>query len=145
MPRVLISIQPPESETWTSLPRVASSYNPWSQDTLSTRHIAVVRSAAQHCFRPAVLRTVNPMSCPESDSLKWHLAYFKVSFIVVSTWGLRGRRLLAQLGQCDSASISYFCKWEGERKCLGPLWVSAANLQGAWISVTRKLLSPPCH
>lgn len=73
-----------------NLPRVASSSSPWSQDMLSIRHTAVVQSAAQHCFRPAVLRTVIPMSCPESDSLKWYLAYFKVSFIVVSTLGLKG-------------------------------------------------------
>lgn len=59
-------------------------------------------------------------------------------------WGLQKSPRLVLLGQCGSALLVISADREGK----GNVWVlreAAQALQGARISVTRKLLSPPCH
>lgn len=128
------------------LHKVISFFYPRGWWRFPTRYMAIGASLAQHHFRPGVLWRVNlDFFVLKVISLKDILPILKCPSLQYRLWDLRDSPHLVQLCQCDSASISYFCKWEGERKFLGPLWVSATDLQGAWILVTRKLLSPPCH
>lgn len=132
--------------TWILLSKSASFFAPQSWDMLFHKahcHRWVIRpvsfqtSSLEESEAGFAVLEVTPLN-DSSPILKCPSPQYQL-------WGLRESPHLVQLCQCDSASISYFCKGEGERKFLGPLWVSATDLQGAWISVTRKLLSPPCH
>lgn len=60
-------------------------------------------------------------------------------------WGVAGQPAFGSAWPAWPSSISYFRRRGGERQCPGPLRGSATDLRGARISVTRKLLSPPCH